>query len=112
MTSSSPGTARLRLLALAVACVAYASTTTLAQNGETDVVPLAQHVHDAHPTAITREGSGTSWVPGETRMYGLHREVKGWDLMVHGTAYAQFILESGTEHHRGRQAGSINWLMA
>jgi hypothetical protein len=44
-------------------------------------------------------------------MYGVHREIRGWDVMAHGQAFVQYIFESGTEHYRGRQAGSINWVM-
>ena len=31
--------------------------------------------------------------------------------MVHGNAFLQFLYESGDDHRRGRQTGSINWIM-
>ncbi|MEQ1575401.1 MAG: hypothetical protein ABL993_14275 [Vicinamibacterales bacterium] len=70
------------------------------------------HVHDvvgAEPSP--RDASGTSWLPDETPTYGFHRQLRGWDLMAHGQAFAQFLFESGEIHRRGHQAGSINWIM-
>jgi hypothetical protein len=32
--------------------------------------------------------------------------------MLHGVVFAQFLYESGGDHRRGRQVGSINWGMA
>jgi hypothetical protein len=71
-----------------------------------------QHQHHG-PTALalfpTREASGTSWLPDETPMYGVHGQVGAWQLMGHGNLFAQFLYESGD---RGRdQFGSINWVM-
>jgi hypothetical protein len=45
-------------------------------------------------------------------MYGFHRDLFGWALMLHGNAFGQFLYESGSDHHRSHQAGSINWMMA
>ena len=56
-----------------------------------------------------REGSGTSWLPDDTPMYGLHKKAGAWQLMGHGNLFVQYLHESGD---RGSdQAGSINWLM-
>ena len=72
-----------------------------------------QHVHEAAGTSLMlpREASGTSWQPDQTPMYGLHRQAGSWELMLHGNAFLQYLYESGEEHRRGQQAGSINWLM-
>lgn len=74
-----------------------------------------EHAHqdlaDGPSVGTTRESSGTSWVPDATPMLGFHQRMRGWDVMVHGNAFGQFLLESGEDHHRGVQAGSINWVM-
>src|SRR5262245_52072936 len=78
------------------------------------VVAQATHVHD-HATSTPpgpQEASGTSWLPSPTPMYALHRQWSDWDLMAHGNGFVQFLYESGAEHHRGHQFGSINWMMA
>ena len=58
-----------------------------------------------------RDASGTSWLPEQTPMLGLHRSAGGWEVMVHGNLFAQFLYEGGEVHRRSHQAGSINWLM-
>jgi len=58
-----------------------------------------------------RDASGTAWQPDLTPMYSVHRQAKGWSLMVHGNAFVQFLYESGGIHHGGHQGGSINWVM-
>jgi hypothetical protein len=78
--------------------------------------PATGHQHHADETSGAmfplRDASGTAWQPDLTPMYAFHRQAKGWSLMVHGTAFVQFLYESGGEHHGGHQAGSINWIMA
>jgi hypothetical protein len=71
------------------------------------------HGHDAAVMSIfpAREASGTAWLPDVTPMHGYHRQTRGWDVMLHGNAFVQFIHESGEEHRTSRQAGSINWVM-
>lgn len=59
---------------------------------------------------MSRDGSGTSWLPDLSPMYALHRESGSWDLMLHGNLFLQYVDESGA---RGdEQLGSIHWLMA
>ena len=75
-----------------------------------------QHQHEGHTVAqadqqvpMTRDGSGTSWLPDETPMYAVHSTARGWTLMGHGNAFLQYLHDSGD---RGRsQTGSINWAM-
>jgi len=58
---------------------------------------------------MTRDASGTSWLPDASPMYALHRQRGPWTLMFHENAYLQFLHESG---RRGDdQGGSINWAM-
>ena len=75
-------------------------------------VPQEDHAaHGAVMTAFpTRDASGTAWLPDATPMYGYHLAGGGWDVMLHGNAFLQFLAESGA---RGAdQLGSINWFMA
>jgi hypothetical protein len=44
-------------------------------------------------------------------MNGLHRQARGWEVMVHGNAYLQILHESAPEHRGQTQGGSINWGM-
>jgi hypothetical protein len=76
------------------------------------------HVHEpADPVALfpAREASGTAWQPDETPMDGHHRTWRGWDVMLHGRAFLQFLYEPVDRHRTGgnatRQAGSVNWGM-
>ncbi len=74
-------------------------------------VPSTEHQHAAAADGIsmTRDGSGTSWLPDETPMYAVHRQANGWMLMLHGNAFLQYLKETGD---RGSdQAGSVNWVM-
>src|SRR5688500_13773310 len=82
--------------------------------------PAPQHVHAATTPSgdlfSTREASGTVWLPDESPMYGLHRTLGPWGVMLHGTASAQFLYEPGDKHRTGgfanTQVSSVNWLMA
>ena len=56
-----------------------------------------------------REGSGTSWLPDATPMYAVHADYGEWQLMGHGTAFLQYLRESGDRGEE--QFGSINWVM-
>ena len=66
--------------------------------------------HDAEESsAMSRDGSGTSWLPEASPMYALHASRGGWQLMAHENLFVQFLHESGA---RGAdQGGSINWFM-
>jgi len=72
----------------------------------------AEHQHDMSGMGgipMTRDGSGTSWLPDETPMYALHRQSNGWMLMLHANGFLQYLKETGD---RGSdQFGSINWIM-
>ena len=58
---------------------------------------------------MTREGSGTAWLPDTTPMYAIHRQRGPWLFMAHDNLYLQFLRESG--ERGGDQVGSINWVM-
>jgi hypothetical protein len=70
----------------------------------------SQHMAAGMDVFAAREASGTSWLPDESPMYGIHQPAGAWRLMYHGNAFLQYLSESGA---RGSdQAGSINWMMA
>lgn len=67
----------------------------------------SQMGHGAMPGS--REGSGTAWLPDASPMYAIHREHGGWQLMLHGNGFLQYLDEGSA---RGAdQFGSINWIM-
>ncbi|MGE0703587.1 MAG: hypothetical protein AB7F99_16185 [Vicinamibacterales bacterium] len=58
---------------------------------------------------MTREGSGTSWLPDDSPMHALHARKGAWDLMLHGSGFLQYLRDDGP---RGQeQGGSVNWIM-
>lgn len=58
----------------------------------------------------SREGSGTSWMPDESPMFGIHAQSDDWKLMFHGNFFLESISDGSK---RGDdQVGSINWVMA
>jgi hypothetical protein len=64
-----------------------------------------------------REISGTAWAPDDTASYGAHVHVAGWDVMLHGEVFGQFVYEPPDFVHRTggpstHQASSVNWGMA
>ena len=67
-------------------------------------------VHQHPPTGAslfsTREASGTAWLPDATPMYGLHRHMRGWEVMVHGNAFLQ-VLHANHCFHLGARLQMI-----
>ncbi len=58
---------------------------------------------------MSREGSGTSWLPDSSPMYALHRMVGEWTLMFHENVFVGVDSQGGA---RGdTQGNSINWVM-
>ncbi|MBC7659706.1 MAG: hypothetical protein H7249_08350 [Chitinophagaceae bacterium] len=57
----------------------------------------------------SRDGSGTSWMPDATPMYGFHQMLGDWRLMYHANLFLQSIHESSPR--ADDQIGSINWVM-
>jgi hypothetical protein len=69
------------------------------------------HVMMTGPLGIStdRMGSGTTWIPDAVPLPMHHTMAGTWELMVHGTAFAQYNKQSGD---RGSdQFGSMNWAM-
>lgn len=58
---------------------------------------------------MSREGSGTSWLPDHSPMYAVHADRGGWELMGHGNAFLQYLRDQKPRGYE--QTGSINWFM-
>ena len=106
-----------RVFALGMLGVLLTGGVALAQDAAHPQTKDAQtqgpeHQHDtsaAGGSSMTRDGSGTSWLPDESPMYASHRNANGWMLMLHASAFLQYLKETG---NRGSdQFGSINWVM-
>jgi hypothetical protein len=70
-----------------------------------------QHAMMPGPLGISmdRLGSGTTWIPDAAPLPSRHFMAGGWDLMLHGFLFLQYIDQGGP---RGDdQFGSINWAM-
>ncbi len=101
----------------ALALTGGAARTAYAQHhGHEQTTAHAEHADGAgapHPGVLglpmTRNGSGTAWLPDDSPMRGAHYRGGGWDLMLHGNLFV------GYDHQAG-DAGdselvSQNWLM-
>ena len=106
------------LVFIAASAVAASSTSAFGQDTEPRPAQ-AQHQHPVeNPMALftPRAASGTAWLPDETPMYGIARRWRGWDVMLHGNAFGQFLYEAGDKHRTGgfsnKQISSVNWGMA
>jgi hypothetical protein len=78
--------------------------------------------HDAHAGhmmpgilgayAMTREGSGTAWVPEATAMNGVHSSRGDWTLMTHGFITGSYTDQNGPRGDAEAFASSMGMLMA
>jgi hypothetical protein len=98
---------RLTTALLSAGLVIVCSTSAKAQ----------EHQHGADsPLFSARDASGTAWFPDESPMHGVQWNAGRWQVMLHGTVFAQFLYEPGDKHRTGgsssRQFSSLNWLMA
>jgi hypothetical protein len=94
--------------AITEASFAQTTSTPAGHQHETPVQPVHEHQGSAMP-GMSREGSGTSWLPDESPMYVIHKTTGPWMLMFHENLFVQFLYESGL---RGSdQFGSVNWGM-
>ena len=109
-----------RLVVPLVVLVVASTASAVAQHTQEVNGPSPQHQHGP-PSAASelfpaREASGTAWLPDETPKYGVLRMFGQWAVMLHGTAFGQFLYEPGEKHRTGgfssRQVSSVNWLMA
>jgi len=107
--------ARLRMRAVARTLVVWSSVLAYSSWGFAQE-PEHQHGGSEHQHGdaaggipMSRDGSGTSWLPDESPMYALHRQGGDWMLMLHSNVFLEYLKETGD---RGSgQVGSINWVM-
>lgn len=98
-----------RAVVFGVACIG-AREAAGQQAHELHQAAAVQHAHADGSLFEPREASGTAWLPENTPMYGVHKEVGGWQVMLSENAFAQYLRDGGD---RGvEQGGSINWFMA
>src|SRR5581483_8264843 len=74
--------------------------------------PMAAMHMPAGPLGVpmTRQGSGTSWLPDAAPMHAQHLSEGEWQLMIHGVEFVQYDRQIGGA--RGDdQVGAIGWLM-
>ena len=97
-------------ISFVVSQASFAQTTSSPASHQHD--PPAQPEHEHHAMSMsdmTREGSGTSWLPDESPMFVIHKMSGPWMLMFHENLFVQSLHESG---RRGsNQFGSVNWAM-
>jgi hypothetical protein len=94
--------------------IAYSQDSGMEQSPQEMAMPHAEGMHGEEEIVFdlpeTRKGSGTSWMPDETMMYGILHQYGDWQLMLDGNIFIQSIQENTPRV--GDQEGSINWLMA
>src|SRR5688572_17276470 len=84
-----------------MAIVLATSAPAIAQHTHNPEPASPQHQHAPEPSDTlfpAREASGTSWLPDATPMYAVHRNWRGWSVMLHGNLFAQFLYEPGERH--------------
>jgi hypothetical protein len=59
---------------------------------------------------MTREGSGTSWLPDAAPMSTLHTMAGSFELMLHGTEFGMYDEQYGGDRGASQLAG-IGWIM-
>jgi hypothetical protein len=101
----------MRTILVGIFLIAFARSA-VAQQEPHQHPPAKAQDHSEHTATMfsPREASGTSWLPQESPMYGIHRNAGSWSLMFHGSAFAQVLHE--TSERGDTQVGSINWFMA
>lgn len=62
---------------------------------------------------MSRDGSGTSWLPDASPMLANHFAAGAWDLMLHYRAFVYYDRQNDADHARrgDDQFGSVNWAM-
>ena len=111
---------RCLLTSLSIVVLRIAAVPAGAQQSETAPASEQHHHHESSPAASLdlfpmRDASGTSWLPDTMPMFGIERPWHGWEVMLSGTAAAQFLYEPGEVHRTGgfstHQFSSTNWGM-
>jgi len=96
-------------LGVLLGCGVFVGTATAQQHVMSD--SSAMHGMMTGPLGLStdRMGSGTTWIPDAVPLPMHHTMAGKWELMAHGTAFAQYNKQGGD---RGSdQFGSMNWGM-
>jgi hypothetical protein len=104
-----------RILGSCLFVFGVGAATAAQEHQHEAAAPAQEHTGHTMPEGsvfLSREASGTAWLPDGTPMYGVHLQARGWELMLHGNAFLQYLNEFAPEHRGAHQAGSINWFMA
>jgi hypothetical protein len=104
-------------LLLLIAIFLIGASRVAAQQPE----PVSMPEHHQHPIDTSselfpmRDASGTAWLPDQTPMFGSQHTWAGWEVMLNGVAFAEFLFEPGEVHRTGgfstKQFVSTNWGM-
>jgi hypothetical protein len=73
-----------------------------------DHVEMREMTSALGPYAMTRDGSGTSWVPEASRHDGLHAQAGDWTLMAHASIDGVYSWQDGP---RGDELGFIGGMI-
>ncbi len=96
---------------VALCAVPATSLRAQAQHHRAGADSAAAHSeHEPLGIGSSRKGSGTAWLPDAAPMRAYDLSAGGWQVMLHGTAFLQYVKQFGT---RGEEyVGSTNWVMA
>jgi hypothetical protein len=105
------------IVVFATTLVSASVSTVFAQTPGAEPQPEQHEHHSSLPLELfpLREASGTAWQPEMPFMYGVHRTLGLWQVMLHGNVFAQYVYEPGDRHRTGgsanSQLSSVNWAM-
>ena len=76
--------------------------------------PMTMNSQFSLDLPMSRDGSGTSWVPDETPMYAYMIHGKEWMTMIHGSLFARYNNQDlfNTGSRGGKKFDAPDWLMA
>jgi hypothetical protein len=78
------------------------------------MVPMKMNSQYSLDVPMSRDGSGTSWVPDETPMYAYMIHGKKWMTMIHGSIFLRYnnqdLFKSGSRG--GSKVDAPSWFMA
>src|SRR5262245_45379925 len=88
--------------------IAHAAVVAQQPENQHEGHEMPHDEHAGHDMAeMSRQSSGTAWLPLESPIYAVHATRGPWMLMFHENAFLQFLHESA--ERRDDQVGSINW---
>jgi hypothetical protein len=80
--------------------------------GGSEVMSTMSHAFSLH-LPMTRNGSGTAWLPDSTPMFGYMMHTAKWMFMFHGNLFIRYnhqdVFNAGSRG--GEKADAVSWLM-